>query len=206
MVVPSDARYYSLRAAGLRALRRHGMRALLASVSQYLRARWYLRRATLLGSARLTGRAFVVNHGTLTIGERVRLYGHTVRLELVCFGGELTIGDNTFINYGTNISATQRVRIGRNCAIGQYAIIMDNDYHQAGDHAAIGVPGPVEIEDDVWIGARVTVLPGAHLGRGSVIGAHSVVKGVIPPYSLAAGAPARVLRQRPAPGAEPASS
>jgi maltose O-acetyltransferase len=192
--VPGDAGYYSVRAAGLRVLRRHGVRALLSVASQYVRARWYLRHATQLGSARLSGRALVVNHGTLIIGDRVRLYGHTVRLELVCFGGRLEIGENTFVNYGTNISATDSVVIGRNCAIGQYAIIMDNDYHQAEDHQAIGTPGPVRIEDDVWMGARVTVLPGAHIGRGSVIGAHSVVRGTIPPYSLAAGVPARVIR------------
>lgn len=129
-----------------------------------------------------------------------------MRLELVCFGGELAIGDNTFINYGTNISATQRVRIGRNCTIGQYSFIMDNDYRPAEDHAAVDVPGPVEIEDDVSIGARVTVLPGAHIGRGAVIGAHSVVKGTIPPSTLAASAPARVLRQLPVPTAERAPS
>lgn len=50
------------------------------------------------------------------------------------------------------------------------------------------------IDEDVWLAARVTVLPGSHIGRGSVVAAHAVVSGDIPPYSLAAGVPARVIR------------
>lgn len=179
----------------LRFLRRHGLRAALAATVQALRAKRQLRRATFVGTARLRGKALVVNKGTMRIEDRVRLDGTTVRLELVCSGGaELTIGEGTYINYGSNISATRHVSIGRDCSIGQYAIIMDNDYHQAEDHTQMGIPKPVVIEDNVWIGARVTVLPGARIGKGSVIGAHAVVKGDIPPYSLAAGVPARVIR------------
>lgn len=55
---------------------------------------------------------------------------------------------------------------------------------------------PVRIGDDVWIGARVTILPGADIGNGSVIGAGSVVCGKIPPMAVAAGNPARVVGMR----------
>lgn len=55
---------------------------------------------------------------------------------------------------------------------------------------------PVVIEDDVWIGARVTLLPGVHIGRGSVIGAGSVVTKDVPAYSIVGGNPARVLKYR----------
>ena len=55
---------------------------------------------------------------------------------------------------------------------------------------------PIVIEDDVWIGARVVVLPGCTIGRGSVIGACSVVSKSIPPYSVAVGSPARVVKCR----------
>jgi maltose O-acetyltransferase len=159
-------------------------------------AKWRLRGATNVGVARLDGRVRIINHGTITIGDRVRLDGTTVRLELVCWsGGSLTIGDGTYINYGTNISATTRVEIGKNCAIGQYSIIMDNDYHNPEDHQAAGKSGPITIEDDVWIGARSIILRGAHIGRGAVIGANSLVNGNIPPHTLAVGSPARVVRQ-----------
>jgi maltose O-acetyltransferase len=180
---------------GLAELRRGGPRKTLQLAVPYLRARWRLRHATQLGAARLWGGVRLINSGTITIGNRCRLDGRTVRLELVAFpGGVLTIGDGTYINYGTNISATERVSIGSNCDIGQYSIIMDNDQHDIDDHSRMGQAAPVTIEDDVWLGARVIVLRGTTIGRGSVIGANSVVKGKIPPYSLAAGSPARVIR------------
>lgn len=55
---------------------------------------------------------------------------------------------------------------------------------------------PVVIEDDVWIGSRVTILPGVIVGRGCVIGASSVVTKSCPPYSVVAGNPAKVVRLR----------
>jgi maltose O-acetyltransferase len=55
---------------------------------------------------------------------------------------------------------------------------------------------PVIIEDDVWLGARVLLLPGARVGSGSVIGAGAVVSGEIPPMSVAVGNPARVVKRR----------
>jgi galactoside O-acetyltransferase len=53
---------------------------------------------------------------------------------------------------------------------------------------------PVHIEDDVWIGAGATILPGVTVGRGSVVAAGAVVTGNVPPMSVAAGVPARVVR------------
>lgn len=55
---------------------------------------------------------------------------------------------------------------------------------------------PVHIEDDVWIGARVCILPGVTIGKGSVIGACAVVSKSIPPYSVAVGNPAKVVKTR----------
>lgn len=192
----STARRSRLAAQGLAALRHEGWRAALGRARQHLWARWQLRKATTVGTARLWGRAHVYNSGTLVIGDRVRLDGRALRLDLACFApGRLEIGEGTYINYGSNISATELVSIGRNCAIGQFAIIMDNDYHDMNAIWEMGAPEPVVIEDDVWLGARCIVLRGARIGRGSVIGANSVVKGEIPPYSLAAGMPARVIRR-----------
>jgi acetyltransferase-like isoleucine patch superfamily enzyme len=141
------------------------------------------------------GRAYVQNHGRLRFGDRLRLDGRAVRLEFgVGPDGLLDIGDGTYINYGSSISALLSVRIGQDCAIGQYAIIMDSNYHQAANHRLADIPKAIVIEDEVWIGARVTILPGSRIGRGAVIGAHSVVRGEIPPRSLAGGVPARVIR------------
>lgn len=161
-----------------------------------LRAKWALRRCDQVGPwPRLFGRVMVKNHGRITIGERLLLYGTTVRGELVTGpGGILEIGSRVFINYGVSISAHNHVKIGSRCQIGNYSLIMDNDYHQAGDKTMLGQSKPIILEDDVWLGARVIVLKGVTIGQGAVIGAGSVVTRDIPPRSVAVGQPARVVK------------
>lgn len=182
-------------AIGASRLRARGFVSTTKDFMLWLNYRWRLRSVSASGSGRLWGRVRVENDGTINLGRKLRLDGRTVRLELVArYGGTLSIGDGTYINYGTNISATQSVRIGARCAIGQYSIIMDNDYHSTEDHHSMGESKPIVIGDEVWLGARVIVLRGARIGDGCIIGANSVVKGSIPPHSLAAGSPARVVR------------
>jgi maltose O-acetyltransferase len=161
-----------------------------------LNARRWLRRCNRLPlTVRLRGRARVENRGTITLGERVRIDGRTVLVELVAHeGARLSIGTSTFINYGVSISAHDGVTIGDNCQVGNYTLIMDNDYHDAVDRTRIGESRPIVIEDDVWIGARVTILKGVRIGAGSMIGAGAVVTRDVPPRSFAAGVPARVVR------------
>lgn len=64
------------------------------------------------------------------------------------------------------------------------------------DSQGFGEEKSVVIEDDVWIGSRVTILPGVTVGTGSVIGASSVVTKDIPPYSIACGNPAKIVKSR----------
>ena len=180
---------------GPASIRRMGAGRALRSFISYMRARWYLRGATFNGVVRLSGRASLKNEGEVILGHRLRLDGSSMRIDLTSFpGGRLEIGEDTFINYGSNISAVQSVRIGSGCDIGQFAIIMDSDFHSLDDHRRPDTPEPVVIEDNVWLGARVTVLKGSHIGAGAVVGVNSVVKGFIPPHTLAVGSPARVVR------------
>ena len=179
------------------------LKLLLAALRQparawtLMRARWALRRCTAVGPwPRLFGRVLVRNHGRITIGERLLMYGGTVRCELVADpGGVIEIGDRVFINYGVSISAHQLVKIGSRCQIGNYTLLMDNDYHQAGDKTMLGQSRPIILEEDVWLGARVIVLKGVTIGQGAVIGAGSVVTRDIPPRSVAVGQPARVVKR-----------
>ncbi len=175
--------------------RRRGARSTIASVVEHLNARWRLRAATSLGSVRLRGRARAVNRGTMAFADRVRLEGQLGKLHFyVGPEGSLQIGEGTFINYSADISSVRSITIGRNVLIGPQAIILDTNFHDMKDRTRSDVPQPVIIEDDVWIGTRVTVLPGSHIGQGAVIGAHAVVNGVIPPRTFAGGVPARVIR------------
>jgi len=118
----------------------------------------------------------------------------------------LEIGNNVEINDYVHIGAAQSVRIGHDVLIASKVFITDHDhgyYGCDGEHDRPELlPGkrklhsmPVVIESRVWIGESVTVLPGAHIGQGSIIGANAVVKGVIPPGSIAVGVPARVIKQ-----------
>lgn len=165
----------------------------------HLKARWYFRHARRVGSrVRVHGRARVKPlAGELVIGERVRFVGHVVPVEIaVERGGVLVIGDRTFVNYGTSIGATRSVTIGADCDLGPYVNIVDSHFHRIeperrGERPE---PRPVVIGDNVWLGARVIVLPGVTIGEGAVVGAGSVVTADIPPRAVAVGSPARVVR------------
>jgi acetyltransferase-like isoleucine patch superfamily enzyme len=164
---------------------------------QVLNAQIHLRHATSTPiSVRLQGRIRAGGGGRIVLGERVRITGATVPVELLAWRrGRIAIGEGTFINYGTSISAHDAVTIGRDCAIGQYVIINDNDYHDIVDKHRLPPSAPVVLEDRVWLGARVIVLKGVRIGHDTVVGAGSVVTSDIPPRSIAVGMPARVIRQ-----------
>jgi acetyltransferase-like isoleucine patch superfamily enzyme len=176
------------------------LKALQAPVllRQALRAQWQLRSCNSVPfTVRISGgRVFVYNAGRIEIGDRVLFDARTVPTEMVAWkGAQLRIGRATFVNYGVSLSAHQELTIGSNCLIGQYTIIMDSDYHDIVTRAMPGRCLPVTIEDNVWLGARVIVLPGVRIGQGSVVGAGSVVTKDIPAGCVAAGNPARVIRE-----------
>jgi maltose O-acetyltransferase len=173
----------------------------LASIPRYfwpaLQAHWYLRHATHLGEkVRIFGRPIIENRGTLYIGDRVRIRSTVVKTELVVEGGTLEIHEDAYINYGCSIAARKLVRIGPNCRIGTYVMITDNNFHRLEPEYRDDIPdsAPVILEENVWLGGRVIVLPGVTIGAGSAVGAGSVVTRSIPPRSLAVGVPARVIK------------
>lgn len=163
-----------------------------------LRARYYLRSAERLGPrVRVWGAPMVSNRGRLLIGDRVRLSSTVSTLELgVGSDGTLEIGDRVLINHGCSIGATKLVRIGERSNIGSQCIIMDNAFHELDPERRDELPlaAPVILEPNVWLAARVIVLPGVTIGRNSAVGAGSVVTKDIPADVLAAGVPARVIR------------
>jgi len=162
-----------------------------------VRARWCLRHATSLGRrVRVWGWPAVhVWSGQLLVADRVMIMS-TVATTAIDVMGTLEIGERAFINYGGSISAEQLVRIGPRCSLGPHVMIMDNGFHRLEPDRRDERPEsrPVVLEENVWLGARAIVLPGVTIGAHSVIGAGSVVTRDIPPRSLAAGLPARVIR------------
>jgi acetyltransferase-like isoleucine patch superfamily enzyme len=169
----------------------------LTKIGPALNARWHLRSAARLGRrVTLRGRPSVVNEGTLTVGERVRLVSTVATLELVTLpGGHLEIGDNVFINFGSSLVASAHVKIGQDCLIGTHVSIMDCDFHRVEDKAWDTTGRPVVIEDRAWLGNRSMVLRGVTVGHDAVVAAGSVVTRDVPPRTVVAGVPARVIRE-----------
>ena len=116
------------------------------------------------------------------------------------FPDRISIGDNVSFNEYVWLNAAGGIEIGNWVRIAPYSCIVSFDHEFADRDTPIKLQGrriaKVVIEDDVWIGAHVTITKGVRIGKGSVIGAGSVVTKDIPPYSVAVGAPARVIKQR----------
>lgn len=147
---------------------------------------------------------------------------HIVRPQYVCIGDDVTIGRNTdifvhpedpkskksIIEIGNNvhiginniIGARKKIVLEENVLLGPHVMIGDHSHH----YENIDIPikfqaategGAVRIERDCWIGANVFILPKVTVGRHAVIGANSVVNQNVPAYSVAVGAPARVVKR-----------
>lgn len=160
-----------------------------------VRARFALRRCrTLPWSVRVHGSMRVAPYAGIFIGERVRIDGRTIPVELAAWDGPITIGDDTFINYGTSISSHTSVTIGRNCLIGNHVLIMDSDYHDLIDRRMPGRTAPIVIEDNVWIGTRAIILKGVTIGEGAVVAAGSTVVQDVAPRTVVGNPTAQVLR------------
>ena len=116
------------------------------------------------------------------------------------FDPELKIGDGTYIGHRCHIIVCDKMIIGKDVTIADNVYITDN-LHGFEDISCgvmpqpLNVPGPVTIEDEVWVGERVCIMPNVTIGKHSVIGANSVVTKDIPPYSIAVGIPATVIKR-----------
>ena len=116
--------------------------------------------------------------------------------------GHLRVGDDVFFNRDAHLSIYSSVSIGDRCRFGERLSVHDEDHNvatsgprQVGSSAeASYLVSDVVIENDVWVGANVTILRGSHIGAGAVIAAGAVVRGRIPPRTVAGGVPARVLK------------
>ncbi len=172
------------------------LRSLADKIGQLIRARWQLRSCNSVGlRVRVIGRVIIENYGTLSIGERTRFRASQIPVELATGPeGELIIGDRTYINNGVSIGASCSVTIGQNVAIGPLCLIMDSDYHDLNDHSLPGKSAPVKIGDNVWLGARATVLKGVTIGDGAVVAAGALVTRDVPSRTVVAGVPARVIK------------
>lgn len=162
----------------------------------YTISRFYFRKANRLKGIIFTkGRPYIANKGYLEIGHLVRVWSSINRARIsVRKGARLVIGDNCRIN-GALLSVGHEIRIGNNCRIAPFVHILDGDFHDLLDREAEGRSAPIVLEDDVWLTTRSMVLKGVRIGRGAVVAAGAIVTKDVPPYTVVAGVPARVIKK-----------
>jgi acetyltransferase-like isoleucine patch superfamily enzyme len=156
-------------------------------------------------SARIEGTNHIEigNNFTALVGLRLEAVSQYCAMS---FTPKIIIKNNVVLNDHVHIGAVNYVEIGNNVLMASNVFISD---HSHGAYVGLYQSSPeippaeraltknksVIIGDNVWIGESVSILPGVHIGYGSIIGAHSVVTKDIPPCTIAVGAPAKVIKR-----------
>lgn len=130
--------------------------------------------------------------------------GYFCRIEAFSRGGQvktMVFGENLNIGDFCHLASLERVEFGRDVLIGSSVFISDHDHGAVTFHDLSVAPvdrplasSPVFIEDNVWIGEKAVILKGVRIGRNSIVAAGAVVTKSVPPFSVVAGVPARVVK------------
>lgn len=138
----------------------------------------------------------------VVLGDNVKIgpYSVLAGAPISNLGEGIRMGANSAVDAYSFIGSSGFVSIGENVIMGQHVGFHPENHDFDRTDVPIRAQGTtrqgITIEDDVWVGSNAIFLDGAHVGRGCVIGAGSVVRGEIPPYSIAVGIPAKVIRSR----------
>ena len=142
----------------------------------------------------------------ITIGNGVFVGRNTI---VSCKNGDIEIDDRANIGFNCEIFSGGRVRLGKNTLVAAYTYLVGGDHlHDRTDAPVLDqarVAQGIDVDDNVWLGAHVVVADGARIGHDAIVGAGAVVRGEIPPFQIAAGVPAQIVRDR-RPGNGSASS
>ena len=129
------------------------------------------------------------------------------------YGGEIHIGNNTYIGPGSIIQSKEQVRIGNSVIIANNVLIVDNNNHPVDPVMRLQMSAcndflhdelwgwkyadskPIIIEDNVWIGRDSRIMKGVRIGKGSIVALGAIVVKDVPPYTIVAGNPAKVVKQ-----------
>ncbi|OIN82736.1 acetyltransferase [Mycobacterium malmoense] len=174
---------------------------------------WYLVRYWRLLKFKLAN-PHIITRGMVFLGKDVEIHATPELAELeigrwVHIGdkntiraheGSLRFGDKVVLGRDNVINAYLDVELGDSVLMADWCYVCDFDHRMDDINAPIKDQGiiksPVRIGPDTWVGVKVTVLRGTSIGRGCVLGSHAVVRGVVPDYSIAVGAPAKVVKNR----------
>lgn len=136
----------------------------------------------------------------ITLEDEVFIGRNTI---LSCKGGEIILSERANVGFNCEIFSSNRVVIGKDNLIAAYTYIVGGGNYKL-DRTDIPInqqpdfegKGGVITDEDVWLAAHVVLLDGTKVGKGSVIAAGAIVSGEIPPYSIAGGVPAKVIKSR----------
>lgn len=145
--------------------------------------------------ARNAGEIFQGKGAQIHVGNNV-LLERKVRLSLGD-NARIYIGDDSYLGDFCNVLAVQEVSIGKDCAISWHVLFMDTSSHPFALKGEIPETkiAPIKIEDHVWIGCRAVILKGVTVGQGAIVANNAVVTKDVPPGTMVAGNPARVIRE-----------
>lgn len=127
-------------------------------------------------------------------------FGPVILQNGINYNPKIIIGEGTWIGKHSSIAAIDCVKIGKHVLFAAYVHITDHSHGYEDITKPISPQpliskGPVIIEDDCWLGFSCEILSGVHIGKHSVIAARAVVTKDVPPYSIAAGNPAKIVKQ-----------
>jgi len=142
--------------------------------------------------------------GRIEIGADVTIGGNNTWIigSKLSTDAEFVIGDHVHIGYANGFNIAKSVRIGDHSILASWVEMFDNPTHpldpgtrRRNEPVPLDEAAPIVIGADVWIGTKAMILRGVTIGDGSVVGAGSVVTRDVPPATLVAGNPARVIRE-----------
>lgn len=139
---------------------------------------------------RLAG--FQIGHGTIIMGTP-HIYGDGDVYS------NIRLGHRVQVNVGVTLNAGAPISVGHGAGLGQDVMLLTDTHEMGPPTGRVGprISKPITIGDGAWLGARVVVLPGVTIGPGAVVAAGAIVTEDVPPNTLVAGVPAKVVRQLP---------
>ena len=174
---------------------------------------WYLVRYWRFFWWRLRN-PHIITEGFVFLGRRVQVHARKGYARLIvgrwvhvgdenrirAHEGTMRIGDKCVFGRDNTINGYLDIEFGESALMADWCYVCDFDHKMDNIEMAIKDQGivktPVRIGPDTWIATKVTILRGTTIGRGCVLGAHAVVKGDIPDFSIAVGSPAKVVKNR----------
>lgn len=181
----------------------------LPVLGSFIISEWYKKKLKSCGKNSFIGKNLDVFGGKrITIGNNTTINNNSSITAWETyfdqkFEPSITIGDNCSIGEGAHITAINSIKIGNGVLFGKNVLVSDNSH---GDNMytqpdirpqlrTLYSKAPVIIEDNVWVGQNVCILPGVVIGRNSIVGANSVVNSNVPENTIVAGIPAKIIKK-----------